>query len=68
MKLYKVEAGNFMLDGGSMFGVVPKVLWNKVYPADENNMCNLATRCLLINDDNRLILIDTGLGNKQDEK
>ncbi len=68
MKLYTIEAGNFKLDGGSMFGVVPKTLWNKMYPADENNMCNLATRCLLIESDNRLLLIDTGLGNKQSSK
>lgn len=68
MKLFKIEAGNFKLDGGSMFGVVPKSLWNRVYPADENNMCNLATRCLLIQEDEKLILIDTGLGNKQSEK
>ncbi|MBN2523438.1 MAG: MBL fold metallo-hydrolase [Bacteroidales bacterium] len=68
MELFKIEAGNFKLDGGSMFGVVPKSLWNRIYPADENNMCNLATRCLLVKTDKRLILIDTGLGTKQSEK
>jgi glyoxylase-like metal-dependent hydrolase (beta-lactamase superfamily II) len=68
MKLYTIHAGNFKLDGGAMFGVVPKSIWNKINPADENNMCNWAMRCLLIEDGNRLILIDNGLGNKQDEK
>jgi len=68
MQLFKIEAGNFKLDGGSMFGVVPKSLWNRIYPADENNMCNLATRCLLVKTDERLILIDAGLGTKQSEK
>jgi glyoxylase-like metal-dependent hydrolase (beta-lactamase superfamily II) len=68
MKLYSIATGNFKLDGGAMFGVVPKSMWNKVYPADENNMCNLTTRCLLVESDNKLVLIDTGLGNKQSEK
>jgi len=68
MKLYSVNAGYFKLDGGAMFGVVPKSIWNKLNPADEYNMCNWATRCLLIEDDNRLILVDTGIGNKQDAK
>lgn len=68
MKLYTIETGNFKLDGGAMHGVVPKSLWNKVNPADDNNMCNWAMRCLLVEDDNRLILIDTGIGDKQDEK
>lgn len=68
MKLYPIETGNLRLDGGAMFGVVPKVLWQKVYPADENNLCNWAMRCLLIVDGNRRILIDNGVGNKQDEK
>ena len=68
MILHKIETGNFKLDGGAMFGVVPKSLWQKVYPADENNMCNLSLRLLLIKDGDRKILIDTGLGNKQDEK
>lgn len=68
MKLYSVNAGNFKLDGGAMFGVVPKSLWNKLNPADENNMCSWALRCLLIEDGNRLILIDNGMGNKQDDK
>jgi glyoxylase-like metal-dependent hydrolase (beta-lactamase superfamily II) len=68
MKLYSIETGNFKLDGGAMFGVVPKCLWNKVYPADENNMCNLSIRCLLIESDDKLILIDAGLGKKQNEK
>lgn len=68
MNLYKIECGNFKLDGGAMFGVVPKSLWNKVYPADENNMCNLSTRCLLVESTDRKVLIDTGLGNKQSDK
>ena len=68
MKLYPIETGNFKLDGGAMFGVVPKTIWNKTNPADANNLIDLAARCLLIEDDNRLILIDTGLGNKQSEK
>ena len=68
MELYSVNAGNFKLDGGAMFGVVPKVLWNKIYPADENNLCNWALRCLLIKDNDKLVLIDNGMGDKQDEK
>jgi len=68
MKLYPIETGNLMLDGGAMFGVVPKVVWNKVYPADENNLANWSMRCLLVEDEDRLILIDNGIGAKQDEK
>ncbi|WP_407526086.1 MBL fold metallo-hydrolase [Lacibacter sp. MH-610] len=68
MNLYTINTGYFKLDGGAMFGVVPKSIWNKLNPADENNMCNWALRCLLIEDGNRLILIDTGNGTKQDEK
>jgi glyoxylase-like metal-dependent hydrolase (beta-lactamase superfamily II) len=68
MKLYAIETGNFKLDGGAMFGVVPKTIWNKTNPADENNLIDIAARCLLIEDGNRLILIDTGMGNKQSEK
>lgn len=68
MKLYAIESGNFKLDGGAMFGVVPKVLWNKTNPADCNNQVDLAARLLLIEDGKRLILIDTGMGNKQSEK
>lgn len=68
MKLYTINTGFFKLDGGAMFGVVPKSLWNKLNPADENNLCNWAMRSLLIEDGNRLILIDTGIGNKQDAK
>ncbi len=68
MKLHKIEAGNFKLDGGAMFGVVPKTLWTRTNPADSNNMIDLATRCLLIEKDNRLTLIDTGMGDKQDSK
>ena len=68
MNLYSIDTGYFKLDGGAMFGVVPKTIWNKINPADENNMCNWAMRCLLIEEGNRLILIDTGIGNKQDEK
>lgn len=68
MKIYPIEAGNFKLDGGAMFGVVPKTIWNKTNPADANNLIDIAARCLLIEDGNRLILIDTGMGNKQSEK
>ncbi|HRA72176.1 MAG TPA: MBL fold metallo-hydrolase [Flavobacterium sp.] len=68
MKLYPVETGNFKLDGGAMFGVVPKTIWNKTNPADANNLIDLAARCLLIEDGNRLILIDNGMGNKQSDK
>ncbi|MGY5851291.1 MBL fold metallo-hydrolase [Salegentibacter sp. F14] len=68
MKLYPIESGNFKLDGGAMFGVVPKTLWNRTNPADENNMIDMAARCLLIEDEDRLILIDTGMGEKQSEK
>lgn len=68
MKLHVINTGNFKLDGGAMFGVVPKTLWNKTNPADENNLCNWAMRCLLIEDGNRLILVDNGIGNKQDAK
>ena len=68
MKLYTIDTGNFKLDGGAMFGVVPKSIWNKINPADENNMCNWAMRCLLVEDGKRLALIDNGLGDKQDSK
>ncbi|HEX8268538.1 MAG TPA: MBL fold metallo-hydrolase [Flavobacterium sp.] len=68
MKLYPIESGNFKLDGGAMFGVVPKTIWHKTNPADENNLIDIAARCLLIEDGKKLILIDTGLGNKQSEK
>ena len=68
MKLHTINTGNFKLDGGAMFGVVPKSLWSKTNPANENNLCNWGLRCLLIEDGNRLILIDNGIGNKQDAK
>ncbi|PID68130.1 MAG: MBL fold metallo-hydrolase [Flavobacteriia bacterium] len=68
MTIYPIEAGNFKLDGGAMFGVVPKSLWNRTNPADSNNMIDMSTRCMLIEDGKRLILIDTGMGNKQSEK
>lgn len=68
MKLYPIEAGNFKLDGGAMFGVVPKSLWNRTNPADQNNMIDIAARCLLIEDGDKLTLIDTGMGDKQSEK
>ncbi|MCU0443025.1 MAG: MBL fold metallo-hydrolase [Bacteroidia bacterium] len=68
MKLYTIETGHFKLDGGAMFGVVPKSIWHKLNPADENNMISLAMRSLLIEDGNRLILIDNGMGQKQDDK
>ena len=68
MKLHTINTGLFKLDGGAMHGVVPKSMWNKSNPADENNLCTWAMRCLLIEENNKLILIDTGMGNKQDEK
>lgn len=68
MQLYPIESGNFKLDGGAMFGVVPKSLWQRTNPADANNMIDIAARCLLIEDGDRLILIDTGMGNKQSDK
>lgn len=68
MKLKVINAGHFKLDGGAMFGVVPKSLWNKLNPADENNMCSWAMRCLAIEEGNKLLLIDNGMGQKQDEK
>ena len=68
MKLYSIHAGNFKLDGGAMFGVVPKSMWEKLNPPDENNMCNWAMRCLLVESEDRLILIDNGMGDKQSEK
>jgi glyoxylase-like metal-dependent hydrolase (beta-lactamase superfamily II) len=68
MQLYSLNTGYFKLDGGAMFGVVPKTIWNKTNPADENNLIDIAARCLLIEDGNRLTLIDTGMGNKQSEK
>jgi glyoxylase-like metal-dependent hydrolase (beta-lactamase superfamily II) len=68
LNLHTIDTGFFKLDGGAMFGVVPKTIWNKTNPADENNLCTWAMRCLLVEDGNRLILIDTGIGNKQDPK
>jgi glyoxylase-like metal-dependent hydrolase (beta-lactamase superfamily II) len=68
MQLHTIDSGFFKLDGGAMFGVVPKSIWQKTNPADENNMCTWAMRCLLIEDGKNLILIDNGIGNKQDAK
>jgi glyoxylase-like metal-dependent hydrolase (beta-lactamase superfamily II) len=68
MQLHTINTGYFKLDGGAMFGVVPKSMWNKLNPADDNNMCTWAMRSLLIEDGNKLILVDTGIGNKQDDK
>lgn len=68
MNLYTIDTGLFKLDGGAMHGVVPKSLWQKRNPADDNNLCTWAMRCLLIETDGRLILVDTGIGDKQDEK
>jgi len=68
MRLYSIETGRFKLDGGAMFGVVPKSIWQKTNPADSNNLIDMAMRCLLIEDGNRLTLVDTGIGNKQSEK
>lgn len=68
MKLFSIDTGYFKLDGGAMFGVVPKSIWNELNPADEKNLCTWAMRCLLIEEGDRLILVDCGLGNKQSEK
>jgi glyoxylase-like metal-dependent hydrolase (beta-lactamase superfamily II) len=68
MRLFTINSGYFKLDGGAMFGVVPKTMWNKANPADENNMCSWAMRCLLIEHGNYKILIDNGMGTKQDDK
>jgi len=68
MTLYPINSGNFKLDGGAMFGVVPKSIWQRTNPADANNMIDLTTRCLLIENGKRLILVDTGMGNKQSDK
>jgi glyoxylase-like metal-dependent hydrolase (beta-lactamase superfamily II) len=68
MELFTIETGHFKLDGGAMFGVVPKSIWHKLNPSDDNNMISLAMRCLLVQTENRLILIDNGMGNKQDDK
>lgn len=68
MQVYSIDAGTFKLDGGAMFGVVPKQLWQKLIPADENNLCTFAMRCLLIVDGDKKILIDTGMGDKQSDK
>lgn len=68
MQVYSIDAGSFKLDGGAMFGVVPKLLWQKLISADENNLCTFAMRCLLIVDGDKKILIDTGMGDKQSDK
>ena len=68
MHIYPIETGNFKLDGGAMFGVVPKVIWQKTNPADSNNLIDMSMRCMLIEDGNQLILIDNGTGNKQSDK
>ncbi len=68
MKLHSIETGYFKLDGGAMFGVVPKQMWQRLNPSDENNMCTWSMRCLLLEFEDKIILFDTGLGNKQDEK
>ena len=68
MNIYPIEAGNFKLDGGAMFGVVPKSLWTKTNPADNDNMIEMSSRCMLVENDDKLILVDTGMGDKQSEK
>ena len=68
MRLHVIETGTFKLDGGAMFGVVPKAIWQKTNPADENNLCTWSMRCLLVEDGDRLMLIDTGIGQKQDDR
>lgn len=67
MKIYPIETENFKLDGGAMFGVVPKSLWQRTNPSDTNNMIDMSMRCMLVEDGNRLILIDTGMGTKQSD-
>ena len=68
MKIHPIEAGNFKLDGGAMFGVIPKVLWQRTNPSDSDNLIEISSRCLLVENGNRLTLIDTGMGDKQSEK
>ena len=68
MRIYPIETGNFKLDGGAMFGVVPKSIWQRTNPADDNNMISISARCMLVEDGDRLILVDTGIGNKQSDK
>jgi glyoxylase-like metal-dependent hydrolase (beta-lactamase superfamily II) len=68
MQVHVIDAGNFKLDGGAMFGVVPKMIWSKLCPADENNLCSWKMRCLLINTGSQLILVDSGMGDKQDAR
>ncbi|TDN40583.1 MBL fold metallo-hydrolase [Hymenobacter sp. UV11] len=68
MRLHSIDTGLFKLDGGAMFGVVPRSMWQKLNPPDANNMCTWAMRCLLVEDGNRLVLVDNGIGEKQDEK
>jgi glyoxylase-like metal-dependent hydrolase (beta-lactamase superfamily II) len=68
MELFTVDTGFFKLDGGAMFGVVPKSIWSRTNPSDENNLCPWAMRCLLVSDGNRLVLIDDGIGDKQDAR
>jgi len=68
MRIYPIETGNFKLDGGAMFGVVPKAIWQRTNPADDKNMISMGMRCMLIEDGDRLTLIDTGIGNKQSDK
>jgi len=68
MKLHSIDTGFFKLDGGAMFGVVPKSIWQRTNPADEHNLCTWATRLMLIEEGKRLTLVDTGIGDKQDEK
>ncbi len=67
-RIRPIDSGMFKLDGGAMFGVVPKTMWQKLNPPDENNMCSWALRCLLIQTESRNILVETGMGNKQDAK
>ncbi len=68
MQIHTIDTGLFKLDGGAMFGVVPKTMWQKLVPADDNNKCTWSMRCLLIESDNRLVLVDTGMGDKQDAR
>lgn len=68
MKLHSIDCGNMMVDGGALFGVIPKTMWSKLYEADENNLCNIKMRSLVIEIEDKIILIDTGTGQKQDDR
>ena len=68
IKFHIIESGYFMADGGAMFGPIPKIYWEQKYPSNENNLCQMAMRCLFVETENRRVLIDTGVGNKHELK